>query len=133
MTARSPGAGRPVSSGEVTSPIALIDVAATVPRAEVRGNASIRGVSYRSRDVRVGDLFFCVPGSRADGHAFAIEAASSGASALAVERWVDVDLPQVRVPSVRESMGPMSASVFGRPSEGLLMIGVTGTHGKTSA
>src|SRR5207248_18129 len=52
---------------------------------------------------------------------------------LAVERWVDVDLPQVRVPSVRESMGPMSASVFGRPSEGLLMIGVTGTNGKTTS
>lgn len=53
---------------------------------------------------------------------------------MVVERWIDdVNLPQVRVPSVREAMGPMSAIVFGRPAERLLMVGVTGTNGKTTS
>ena len=59
MSAGSPGAGRPVSSGSVTSPTTLVDAAATIPQADVRGSAPISGVAYRSSDVRVGDLFFC--------------------------------------------------------------------------
>src|SRR5207244_1462396 len=76
--------------------------------------------------------FFCVPGTRADGHDFAADAIAHGASALVVERWLDLDVPQVRVPSVRAAMGPISADFFGRPADGLVTVGVTGTNGKTT-
>jgi UDP-N-acetylmuramoyl-L-alanyl-D-glutamate--2,6-diaminopimelate ligase len=102
---------------------------------EVRGepDIAIRGLAYRSSDVRAGSLFFCVPGERADGHDFAGAAAQAGAVALVAERWLDVEGPtQIRVPSVRNAMGPMSSAFYGRPSQSLSMIGVTGTNGKTT-
>jgi UDP-N-acetylmuramoyl-L-alanyl-D-glutamate--2,6-diaminopimelate ligase len=103
---------------------------------EIRGDAAVpvSGVAYRSSDVGPGSLFFCVPGSRRDGHDFADAAAAGGASAVMVERWID--LPggptQVRVPSVRAAMGPVAAAFYGRPADRLVLIGVTGTNGKTT-
>ena len=87
---------------------------------------------YDSRQVVQDSLFFCVVGARADGHDFATEAIRSGAAALVVERWLEVDRPQVLVPSVRRAMGPMSAVVFGEPARSLTIVGVTGTNGKTT-
>ncbi len=92
----------------------------------------VRALCYRSSDVIPGSLFFCVPGSLRDGHEFAAEAVARGADALVVDRWLPVDVPQVRVPSVREAMGPVSAAFFGRPADRMRLVGVTGTNGKTT-
>jgi UDP-N-acetylmuramoyl-L-alanyl-D-glutamate--2,6-diaminopimelate ligase len=116
-------------------PIPLSEVASAVERSEVRGDpvTPVADVAYASADVTPGALFFCVPGSRSDGHAFAADAAARGAAAVVVERFVDVPgLPQVRVGSVREAMGPMSAAVFGRPADAMRVVGITGTNGKTT-
>lgn len=112
----------------------LEELLASVPEAEVRGDRTIRivDVTYRSSDVRPGSLFFCVPGTRTDGHLFAPEAADAGAAAVVVERWVDVPSVQIGVPSVRRAMGPISASFFEHPSRRLITTGVTGTNGKTT-
>lgn len=114
--------------------VPLSAVAAAVPGAEIRGDASIQvgEATFDSRQVVPGALFFCVPGARADGHDFAGDAARSGAAALVVERWLDLDLAQVVVPSARGTMGPMSAVVFGEPAHSLTIVGVTGTNGKTT-
>ncbi|MEP6477078.1 MAG: UDP-N-acetylmuramoyl-L-alanyl-D-glutamate--2,6-diaminopimelate ligase [Actinomycetota bacterium] len=118
----------------IAPPIPLAAVAAAVDGAEVRDEDGVvvDDVSFDSREVRPGSLFFCVPGATSDGHSFAAAAASGGAAALVVERWLELELPQVRVRSVREAMGPMSATVFGRPAEALTIVGVTGTNGKTT-
>jgi UDP-N-acetylmuramoyl-L-alanyl-D-glutamate--2,6-diaminopimelate ligase len=104
---------------------------------ELRGDGAttILDVAYRSADARPGALFFCVPGGRADGHEFAPDAVAAGGAALVVERWLDDVAPgvaQVRVPSVRRAMGPLSAAFFGHPAERMTVIGVTGTNGKTT-
>ena len=114
--------------------VPLSAVAAAVPGAEIRGDASIPvgEATFDSRQVVPGALFFCVPGAGADGHDFAEDAARSGAAALVVERWLDLDLPQVQVPFARRAMGPMSAAVFGEPARSLTIVGVTGTNGKTT-
>ncbi|MEX2501990.1 MAG: Mur ligase family protein, partial [Trueperaceae bacterium] len=92
----------------------------------------ISDVSYDSRTVGRGHLFFCVPGALHDGHAFASAALDAGAAAIVVERWLPLRAPQVLVPSVRAAMGPMSAAMFGHPAQALTMLGVTGTNGKTT-
>lgn len=92
----------------------------------------ITGISYDSRAVQAGDLFCCVPGDVTDGHRYASEAIAAGAVALVVERELDVLVPQLIVGSVRRSMGPISAAVMGYPARDLIVIGVTGTNGKTS-
>jgi UDP-N-acetylmuramoyl-L-alanyl-D-glutamate--2,6-diaminopimelate ligase len=96
------------------------------------GGARIDDVAYDSRAVTPGTLFFCVPGEHVDGHDFAARAIASGAVALVVERLLDVEVPQVIVPSVRAVMGPLASIFFDDPSRALTLIGVTGTNGKTT-
>jgi UDP-N-acetylmuramoyl-L-alanyl-D-glutamate--2,6-diaminopimelate ligase len=114
--------------------VPLSAAAAAVPGSEARGDlgVAVREVAYDSRHVAPEALFFCVAGATEDGHRFAPEAIRSGAIAIVVERWLDVDVPQVRVPSVRGAMGPMSAAVFGEPARSITTVGVTGTNGKTT-
>ena len=92
----------------------------------------VSSVCYRSDDARPGALFFCVPGSTSDGHAFAGEAVSRGSTGIVVDRWLELDVSQVRVPDVRRAMGPISAAFYGRPADGMTVVGVTGTNGKTT-
>jgi UDP-N-acetylmuramoyl-L-alanyl-D-glutamate--2,6-diaminopimelate ligase len=114
--------------------VPLYAAVAAAPVAEIHGDASVPvgDVAFDSRRLVPGALFFCVRGTNADGHDFAGEALRLGAAALVVERWLDLDVPQIRVPSVRRAMGPMSAAVFGDPARSLTIVGVTGTNGKTT-
>jgi UDP-N-acetylmuramoyl-L-alanyl-D-glutamate--2,6-diaminopimelate ligase len=114
--------------------VALARLVAEVPGATIRGDAGtvVADVAFDSREVAPGAVFFCVPGSRTDGHAFAQAAVDGGAVALVVERWLDPGVPQVLVPSVRAAMGPMSAVAFDDPASSMATVGVTGTNGKTT-
>ena len=93
---------------------------------------AITSVDFDSRRVPVGSLFCCLRGSRSDGHAFAAGARSAGAVALLVDHVIEVDLPQVVVPDTRVAMGRLAASFFQHPARALMLIGVTGTNGKTT-
>lgn len=92
----------------------------------------IEDVVYDSRRVSRDSLFFCVPGLVHDGHEFARAAVDRGAVALCVERPLDLEVAQVVVSDVRRAMARMAAAFFGRPAEDLLLLGVTGTNGKTT-
>jgi UDP-N-acetylmuramoyl-L-alanyl-D-glutamate--2,6-diaminopimelate ligase len=93
----------------------------------------IGGLAYDTRRVTPGTLFFCVPGFTRDGHDFAAQAVADGAVALVVERHLpEVDVPQVRVESVRAAMAPAAAAFFGDPTATLRAAGITGTNGKTT-
>jgi len=97
-----------------------------------RAPVEIGDLAYDARVVGPGTLFFCVPGSRADGHDFAPQAVADGAVALVVERPLDLEVPQLVVPDARRSMAPAADEFFGHPSEELRIAGVTGTNGKTT-
>lgn len=92
----------------------------------------VRGLAYDSRKVTAGDLFFCVVGTRSDGHEFASKAVEAGAAALVVERPMGAGVPEVLVSSARRAMPLMAAEFLGRPADKLSVIGVTGTNGKTT-
>ena len=112
--------------------VSFADVVAAVPRASRRGDAQVSDVAFDSRDVSPGAMFFCIPGATVDGHDFAGAAVRAGATALVVERPLELDVAQAVVPSVRSAMGPMSAVAFGQPARAMTMLGVTGTNGKTT-
>ncbi|MDX6471079.1 MAG: UDP-N-acetylmuramoyl-L-alanyl-D-glutamate--2,6-diaminopimelate ligase, partial [Gaiellaceae bacterium] len=101
---------------------------------EVVGRApvEIHDLAYDARTVTPGAVFFAVPGSRADGHDFAPEAVERGAVALVVERPLELGVPQVVVPDARAAMAVAADEFFGRPTEELEVVGVTGTSGKTT-
>jgi len=108
-------------------------IAALEPRETIRrAPVELRDLAYDVRTVEDGSLFFCVPGSRADGHDFAPEAARRGAAALVVERPLEVDLPQLVVASSREAMARAADVFFGEPTRELQLAGITGTNGKTT-
>jgi UDP-N-acetylmuramoyl-L-alanyl-D-glutamate--2,6-diaminopimelate ligase len=89
-------------------------------------------VSENTHTVAPGSLYCCVVGANVDGHDLAPEAVQLGASALLVERRLDLPVPQARVERVRPAMAEAAAALNGRPSEHMKVIGVTGTNGKTS-
>jgi UDP-N-acetylmuramoyl-L-alanyl-D-glutamate--2,6-diaminopimelate ligase len=101
---------------------------------EVRGGAptDITDLAYDTREVRPGALFFCAPGETVDRHDLAGEAVEQGAVALVVERPLDLDVPQLLVESARAAMPVAADEFFERPTEELLLAGVTGTNGKTT-
>src|SRR4029079_6285637 len=97
-----------------------------------RASVEIADLAYDARAPGPGSLFFCVPGTRADGHEFAATALEHGAVALVVERPLELDAPQLVVPSARAAMAVGADEFFGRPTEELQVAGVTGTNGKTT-
>jgi UDP-N-acetylmuramoyl-L-alanyl-D-glutamate--2,6-diaminopimelate ligase len=92
----------------------------------------IRDLAYDTRAVTDGALFFCVRGTRADGHELAAEAIASGAAAIVVEHALEVAVPQLVLPNTRAAMAIAADAFFGEPTKRLELAGVTGTNGKTT-
>jgi len=87
-------------------------------------------VTFDSRKVQEGSLFIALKGEKADGHDFVASAAQKGAVAALVERPVDVNIPQIVVPSCAKAFGAMAAGY--RADLGFKVVGITGSVGKTS-
>ncbi|MHB1775633.1 MAG: UDP-N-acetylmuramoyl-L-alanyl-D-glutamate--2,6-diaminopimelate ligase [Acidimicrobiales bacterium] len=107
-------------------------LAEAVPGAELTADAVVGDLAYDSRRTRPGSLFFALPGRHRDGHDHAAAAVAGGASAVVVERPLDLPVPQLRVPSTRRALAAIAAAFYGHPSERLTVVGVTGTNGKTT-
>lgn len=101
---------------------------------ETRGNmvTEIATLCSNSREKVEKGLFFCIPGARFDAHDYAPQAVENGCVALVVDHFVDVNVPQVKVTSVRAAMARMAAAFYGHPADGMRLVGVTGTKGKTT-
>jgi UDP-N-acetylmuramoyl-L-alanyl-D-glutamate--2,6-diaminopimelate ligase len=100
---------------------------------EGAADVEISALAYDNRTVTPGTLFFCVPGFTRDGHDFADDALARGASALVVERPLELAIPQVVVGDVRAAMAPAAAAFFADPTAELQVSAVTGTNGKTTS
>ena len=109
----------------VIAALAPVDVVGRAP-------VEIADLAYDARSATAGSLFFCVPGTRVDGHEFAAEAVANGAVALVVQRPLELDVPQVVVADPRGALGITADEFFERPTEALEVAGVTGTNGKTT-
>ena len=101
---------------------------------QTRGDMSldIGSLTLNSREKLNSGLFFCIPGARFDAHDFAAQAVENGCVALVVNRFLPLDVPQVRVEHTRTAMAYMAAAFYGYPSRGMKLVGITGTKGKTT-
>jgi UDP-N-acetylmuramyl-tripeptide synthetase len=115
--------------------VKLSDLAARVRGAEVESgpDAEVGEVVQDSRRAGPGNLFVAVRGQRVDGHDFACQAARQG-SAVALERPVALPpgVPVLRLTDSRWALGGLAAELNNRPARRLLVVGVTGTDGKTT-
>lgn len=100
----------------------------------------IRGVSIATADVRPGDLWVGLPGARTHGARYARRACEQGAVAVLTDaegvRLLEAEgglpVPVLVVDRVRETLGRVSALVYGTSAMVPQLYGVTGTNGKTS-
>ncbi|MEN3306903.1 MAG: UDP-N-acetylmuramoyl-L-alanyl-D-glutamate--2,6-diaminopimelate ligase, partial [Micromonosporaceae bacterium] len=101
------------------------------------GPVDVTGITHASDAVRPGDLFAALPGSRTHGARFIPDAARAGAVAVLTDgagagAAAQAGLPALVVADPRAALGPIAALVYDQPTEKLIVIGITGTAGKTS-
>jgi UDP-N-acetylmuramoyl-L-alanyl-D-glutamate--2,6-diaminopimelate ligase len=97
----------------------------------------LTGVTLRSTEVEPGDLYVGINGANSHGAEYAADARERGAVALltdpaGAELAADSGLPIVIVDSPRAALGDVSAWVYQTNDHPPLLLGVTGTNGKTS-
>ncbi len=96
-------------------------------------SVDISGISFDSRKVKPGDIFFALDGKKVDGHQFIPQAVKAGAKAIIGRLPIDhAGAPYFQVENPRQSMAYIAAALNGFPAKKLTIIGVTGTDGKTT-
>ncbi|MGX6604866.1 UDP-N-acetylmuramoyl-L-alanyl-D-glutamate--2,6-diaminopimelate ligase [Micromonosporaceae bacterium Da 78-11] len=128
-----PGIPRP----QTVAPLRLTRLAALLPAALTGADAEVTGITHSSREVRTGDLYAALPGANRHGAEFVADAAEAGARAVltdpaGLDAAIAAGLPVLVVDDPRAVLGAAAAAVYGDPSARLMMIGITGTAGKTS-
>ncbi len=101
------------------------------------GNTAISDITCDSRQVVQGALFIAVDGCTADGHDYIAQAFDKGAAAVLAQK-IPPGLPReqarhiVLSKNTRKDTAIAAANFFGHPSKDLVLVGITGTNGKTS-
>ncbi|MFM2111616.1 MAG: hypothetical protein RLZZ271_276 [Pseudomonadota bacterium] len=90
-----------------------------------------------SRKLAQGDVFIAWPGAAHDGRHFATAALAQGAAACLMEAagseaFASVDPRLATLPGLKASLGDIASEWYGKPSQEMDVIAVTGTNGKTS-
>lgn len=93
----------------------------------------IKGIEANSSKVEEGYLFVAITGYERDGHDFIQDAISRGAAAIIGEKDIhDLPVPYTKVENSRDALAKLAAGFYDFPSKKHLMIGITGTNGKTT-
>lgn len=94
---------------------------------------ALTGASADSRRIGAGDLFCAIAGNEGDGHRYLADVAAKGAAGATVERRdPSLALPQIEVTSGRLAASYAAAELWSDPWNELVLVGVTGTNGKTT-
>ena len=103
------------------------------PEAEKAGtqNAVVTGVTDNTAEVKQGSIFVCVKGARFDGHSAAAEMLSKGAVMIVTDHDIKCG-KQLVTDNTRLCLARLLNSFYGKPSEKLGLLAVTGTNGKTT-
>ena len=97
-------------------------------------DCEINHITNDSREARLGSIFVCIKGFATDGHLYAKKAYENGCRAFICEKNIDLpsDASVVAVENSRNALALLSCELYGNPSSKLIVIGITGTKGKTT-
>ena len=101
---------------------------------KINMDRNVTGVTMDSTKVQKGHIFVAVKGANEDGHNFIDQAIDSGATAI-ITNGRDLGtlpVPQIKVANPRRAASIIASEFYGHPSDGLVVIGITGTNGKTT-
>lgn len=116
----------------------LKELLSVISSEQIHGSVDIpvSGLCCDSRQVTPGDVFFALPGSKADGSNYISQACQKGAVAIVAQTGIVApEVGQaclVMVTNVRQAMAKMAARFYADPGHNIPVIGVTGTNGKTT-
>jgi UDP-N-acetylmuramoyl-L-alanyl-D-glutamate--2,6-diaminopimelate ligase len=113
---------------------APFDAAPMPTLADRDGARAVTSVTSDSRSVAPGSVFVALRGLKADGSSFAREAIARGAMAVIAEgpAPAGVQTAWIQVSDARLALAALSAAFYGHPSDQLVLVGITGTNGKTT-
>jgi len=115
--------------------IRVSEIVQHIPDAYIHGDdqIAISGIKIDSRQISSGDLFVAIRGEHIDGHRFIKQAIERGAAAVVGSKGIDdLSVPYIQVVDSRIALAYASAAYFGFPARQMVIIGVTGTDGKTT-
>ncbi|MFA6150833.1 MAG: UDP-N-acetylmuramoyl-L-alanyl-D-glutamate--2,6-diaminopimelate ligase [Chitinophagaceae bacterium] len=115
----------------------LKDILINVKTTEVLGTTQLEvsGICIDSRKAQPGSVFVALKGTLVDGHQYINTAVSQGASVVICETIPNEKAEDVTYVKVKDSAiaaGEMAAAFYDYPSKEMVVIGVTGTNGKTT-
>ncbi len=116
----------------------LIEACAGIEGLRIVGDGAVEvcGIGHDSRAVSPGDLFVCLVGEHVDGHRFAAQAVASGAAAIVAQAdradGLDLAVPIVAADDTQCALAALASAIHGHPSSKMLLVGITGTNGKTT-
>ena len=98
-------------------------------------NREVDALSFDSRTVAPGSVFFAIKGTAVDGHKYIEQTIAAGASVIICEEMpvtLKDDVSYIQVQNSSVALGQMAANFYGNPSQDLKLVGITGTNGKTT-
>jgi UDP-N-acetylmuramoyl-L-alanyl-D-glutamate--2,6-diaminopimelate ligase len=115
----------------------LKDILYKVKLKEIIGTTDVilSNIQFDSRKVGKGDVFVAVKGYSSDGHDFIDQAIENGAIAIVLEKLPEILIEGINyivVEKSDEALGIIASNFYDNPSEKLILIGVTGTNGKST-
>ena len=115
----------------------LTDILQNVILQKVVGNTEIQvnDIQFDSRKVAAGNVFVATRGTASDGHQFIPMAIEKGAVAVVCEEMpgeINSAVAYVKVESSTDALGKMASAWYDFPSSKMILVGVTGTNGKTT-
>jgi len=115
----------------------IADLLKKVNVLQIKGSLEkdISAITFDSRKVAAGSLFFAVKGTRVDGHDFISQVITSGCTAVVCERLpesANENITYIRVSDSSFACGVIASNWFDNPSGKLKLVGITGTNGKTT-
>ena len=133
---------RPRSTPRMALPVLAARVHAVTVDGTPAPAVGVSGVTLRAQDAAPGDIFAALPGSSAHGAQFTGSAIHGGAVAVLtdtdgaaiIHRLLGdpAPIPLLVHPDPRSVLGALAADVYGHPSDRVVVLGVTGTSGKTT-
>lgn len=105
----------------------------SIPCDELKTPINIKGIAFNSSKIKKNFLFIAIPGNKTDGHHFIQDAIKNGATAIIGEQVIEsLEVPYFRVPNARKSLAILAKTFYRNPTKNKIMIGITGTNGKTT-
>ena len=98
-------------------------------------NRVFSALTFDSREVQQGAVFFAVKGTLSDGHTFINQTIAAGATVIICEEIpaeVNPEVTYIVVENTSVALGIMASNYYGNPSSSLKLVGITGTNGKTT-